>query len=116
MRAISNRLKTLDIPISFVSALESISSATSNGVEVRTVDGFQGREKELIILSTVRSNNYGEMGFLDDYRRMNVALTRAKRGLIVIGHRETLEQSEIWGSWIYFAECEELIKDGSEFL
>jgi predicted DNA helicase len=60
------------------------------GVEVDTVDGFQGREKEALLISLVRSNNIGEIGFLSDTRRMNVALTRAKRRLIVIGDSATL--------------------------
>ncbi|MAQ89830.1 MAG: IGHMBP2 family helicase [Rhodopirellula sp.] len=60
------------------------------GVEIDTVDGFQGREKEVIIISCVRSNRQGEIGFLADTRRMNVALTRAKRKLIVIGDSATL--------------------------
>ena len=48
------------------------------GVEVRTVDGYQGREKEVIILSMVRSNNTGELGFLTESRRINVSVTRAR--------------------------------------
>jgi superfamily I DNA and/or RNA helicase len=61
-----------------------------DGVEVDTVDGFQGREKEAVIISLVRSNNEGEIGFLADTRRMNVALTRARRKLLVIGDSATL--------------------------
>lgn len=59
-------------------------------VEVGTVDGFQGREKEAIIFSFVRSNPECELGFLEDSRRTNVALTRARRHLCVIGDSETL--------------------------
>ena len=59
-------------------------------VEVGTVDGFQGREKEAIIISLVRSNNHNEIGFLREIRRMNVALTRARRKLIVIGDSATI--------------------------
>lgn len=59
-------------------------------VEVDTVDGFQGREKEAIVISLVRSNEDQEIGFLGDVRRMNVALTRARRKLLIIGDSATL--------------------------
>lgn len=59
-------------------------------LEIDSVDGFQGREKEVVIVSLVRSNRDGEIGFLDDTRRMNVALTRARRKLIVIGDSATI--------------------------
>jgi superfamily I DNA and/or RNA helicase len=60
------------------------------GLEVDSVDGFQGREKEAVVLSLVRSNQENEIGFLADVRRMNVALTRARRKLLVIGDSATL--------------------------
>lgn len=60
------------------------------GLEIDTVDGFQGREKEAVLISLVRSNPAGEIGFLGDVRRMNVALTRARRKLIVVGDSATL--------------------------
>jgi superfamily I DNA and/or RNA helicase len=62
----------------------------SEGLEIDTVDGFQGREKEAVVISLVRSNAKGEIGFLGDTRRMNVALTRARRKLIVIGDSATI--------------------------
>jgi predicted DNA helicase len=60
------------------------------GLEIDSVDGFQGREKEAVVLTLVRSNPEGEVGFLADVRRMNVALTRARRKLLVIGDSATL--------------------------
>ena len=60
------------------------------GLEIDSVDGFQGREKEAVVLSLVRSNTDGEIGFLADVRRTNVALTRARRKLLVIGDSATL--------------------------
>jgi len=60
------------------------------GLEVDTVDGFQGREKEAVIVCFVRSNLEGEIGFLADVRRTNVALTRARRKLLVVGDSATL--------------------------
>jgi superfamily I DNA and/or RNA helicase len=60
------------------------------GLEIDSVDGFQGREKEAVVVSLVRSNREGEIGFLADVRRTNVALTRARRKLLVVGDSATL--------------------------
>lgn len=70
------------------------------GVEIDTVDAFQGREKEAILLSLVRSNPDGSLGFLTDLRRMNVAITRAKRHLFVVGDSATLSAHPFYARFI----------------
>lgn len=75
-------------------------------VEIDTVDGFQGREKEAVIISLVRSNATGEVGFLADTRRMNVALTRAKRKLIIIGDSATLSSHPFYTRLISYMESQ----------
>ena len=59
-------------------------------MEVDTIDAFQGREKDVVLVSLVRSNGDQALGFLEDLRRMNVALTRARRHLFVVGDSATL--------------------------
>ena len=67
-------------------------------IEVNTVDAYQGREKDIIIISTVRT---GSLGFLRDYRRMNVAITRAKHFLWIIGNKNCLQKDTNWNDLIH---------------
>ena len=61
-------------------------------IEVASVDAFQGREKDIIIMSCVRSNEHQGIGFLSDPRRLNVALTRARYGIIIVGNPKVLSK------------------------
>ena len=72
------------------------------------MDGFQGREKEVVVFSSVRCNADRSVGFLADSRRLNVALTRAKRGLIVVGNGWTLRADPVWWKWLNWATKEGL--------
>ncbi|WP_166823097.1 AAA domain-containing protein [Thalassoroseus pseudoceratinae] len=75
-----------------------------NELEIDTVDGFQGREKEAVIISCVRCNPKGEIGFLADTRRMNVALTRARRKLVIVGDSATLGGHDFYASLLSYFE------------
>ena len=75
-----------------------------NIMNIGTVDGFQGQERDIIYISLVRSNDNSEIGFLSDVRRMNVALTRAKRKLIVIGDSATLANHPFYKKFLAYTE------------
>ncbi|CEM10847.1 unnamed protein product [Vitrella brassicaformis CCMP3155] len=84
-------------------------------IEVKSVDGYQGREKEVILFSAVRSNPTGSVGFLRDWRRLNVAVTRARRGLVVFGDPRTLTADPHYDSYIQWCKHEGLVVDWRTF-
>ena len=75
------------------------------GLEIGSVDGFQGREKEAIILSLVRSSESGQIGFLSDMRRLNVAITRARRCLIVVGDSATIGRHPVYARFVAYSDA-----------
>ena len=75
-----------------------------NSLSVKTIDGFQGEERDVIYISLVRSNENQEIGFLSDLRRMNVAITRAKKKLVVIGDSSTIGSNPFYKSFLEYCE------------
>ena len=74
-------------------------------ISVNTVDGFQGQERDVIVISLVRSNDEGQIGFLRDLRRMNVAITRARMKVIILGDRQTLTKHPFYRQlWKYITQ------------
>lgn len=74
------------------------------GLRISSIDSFQGQEKEVVILSLVRSNDANDIGFLKDYRRMNVAITRAKELLYVIGDSATIGADPFYNAFLEYVE------------
>lgn len=85
-------------------------------IETNSIDGFQGQEKDIIIISFVRSNERGEIGFLQDYRRLNVAITRARKKLIIIGDSATLAQHKLYADFVDHLEKEGLYESAWAYM
>ncbi|KAJ1513600.1 ATP-dependent helicase NAM7 [Coelomomyces lativittatus] len=81
-------------------------------IEVASVDAFQGREKDYILLSCVRSNEHQGIGFLDDPRRLNVGLTRAKYGIVILGNPKVLSRHGLWHQLLTFFKEKSLLVEG----
>lgn len=85
-------------------------------IAVKTIDGFQGQERDIIYISMVRSNEELEIGFLSDIRRMNVALTRAKKKLVVIGDSATIGSHPFYKKFLDYAENIKAYRSAWEFI
>ena len=115
---LENNIQSKDIGIitPYKKQIEELNKVINDGVieenkiEINTVDSYQGREKEYIIFSTVRSNNGNiegkednPMGFVKDPKRLNVAITRAKYGMFIVGNADFLARyDEVWNALVTF--------------
>eukprot|EP00566_Odontella_aurita_P002202 CAMPEP_0113543462 /NCGR_PEP_ID=MMETSP0015_2-20120614/10171_1 /TAXON_ID=2838 /ORGANISM="Odontella" /LENGTH=1079 /DNA_ID=CAMNT_0000443623 /DNA_START=95 /DNA_END=3334 /DNA_ORIENTATION=- /assembly_acc=CAM_ASM_000160 len=89
----------------------SLAAALYEAIEVASVDAFQGREKDFILVSCVRSSESQGIGFLSDPRRLNVALTRARLGLILLGNPRVLSKNPLWAALLlHFKEMDALVE------
>ncbi len=83
---------------------------------VDTIDAFQGQERDIVYISLVRSNAKGDIGFLNDYRRMNVAMTRAKKKLVIIGDSSTIGGNKFYDDFLEYAEVHGLYKSAWDYM
>ena len=81
-------------------------------LEVASVDAFQGREKDIIIMSCVRSNEHQGIGFLSDPRRLNVALTRSRYGIIIVGNPKVLSKQGLWNHLLHHFKEKKVLVEG----
>ncbi|MCB0663669.1 MAG: AAA family ATPase [Saprospiraceae bacterium] len=85
-------------------------------LQINTIDGFQGQERDVIYISLVRSNTKAEIGFLSDYRRMNVAMTRAKKLLVVVGDSGTIGVDPFYSAFLEYVEKEGLYETAWSYM
>lgn len=98
------------------SEIENDEQLRAHDLIANTIDGFQGQEKDIIYISLTRSNDRGTIGFLNDYRRLNVALTRAKKKLIIIGDSATLCIDKVYLSLIEHIEKHGHLQSAWEYM
>ncbi|KAK8460462.1 hypothetical protein SEVIR_2G333600v4 [Setaria viridis] len=98
--------------VNYMSRNGSLRQQLYKEIEVASVDSFQGREKDYIILSCVRSNEHQGIGFLNDPRRLNVALTRARYGIVILGNPKVLSKQLLWNSLLTHYKEHECLVEG----
>jgi len=85
-------------------------------IKVKTIDGFQGQESDIVIVSLVRSNGKNEIGFLKDYRRFNVAITRAKCQVVVVGDSSTIGKDLFFAGFLDYCEANDSYRTAWEYM
>ena len=93
-----------------------VPTAYGDKISVNTIDSFQGQERDVVYISMTRSNTDNRIGFLSEIRRMNVAMTRARKKLVVIGDSATLSQSPFYAEFIRYAEERDCYQSAWEFV
>lgn len=103
-----------------VSHMESVAKEDARlsnlPLSINTIDGFQGQERDVVYISLVRSNAKGQIGFLSDYRRMNVAMTRAKKLLVVVGDSATIAAHDFYQAFLDYVDREGQYQTAWEYL
>ncbi len=100
----------------YAAQVELARNELPKGLRISTIDSFQGQEMERVILSLVRSNSEAVIGFLNDYRRMNVAITRAKEQLIILGDSSTIGSDPFYNRFLSYVEGIEAYRSAWEFI
>ncbi|EPS67765.1 hypothetical protein M569_07005, partial [Genlisea aurea] len=98
--------------VNYMARIGSLRQQLYKEIEVASVDSFQGREKDYIILSCVRSNEHQGIGFLNDPRRLNVALTRARYGIVLLGNPKVLSKQPLWNGLLSHYKENECLVEG----
>jgi ATP-dependent RNA/DNA helicase IGHMBP2 len=97
-------------------ALEEEAAFEALPLTINTIDGFQGQERDLVYISLVRSNSRSDIGFLKDYRRMNVAMTRARKQLVVIGDSSTIGDDRFYNDFLHYCEIHGTYQSAWEYM
>jgi regulator of nonsense transcripts 1 len=98
--------------VSYLARNGALSSNLYADIEIASVDSFQGREKDYIIVTCVRSNEHQGIGFLNDPRRLNVALTRGKYGVVILGNPKVLTKQPLWNALLVHYKENGVLVDG----
>eukprot|EP00828_Plagiopyla_frontata_P040626 TRINITY_DN5553_c0_g1_i4.p1 TRINITY_DN5553_c0_g1~~TRINITY_DN5553_c0_g1_i4.p1 ORF type:complete len:546 (-),score=59.96 TRINITY_DN5553_c0_g1_i4:18-1655(-) len=99
--------------VNYLSKNGQLGASVYKEIEVASVDGFQGREKDYIIISCVRSNEGMGIGFLTDPRRLNVTITRARYGLIICGNAKVLSRDNLWNNLLNHFQTNDVLVEGT---